>query len=93
MSYEGGGMKLRDLAKGSSNPTSFMPAFHILWFRFRNREASRRSRKPYESVPGSSSALRLLTLPQQTAVVPVLRILRRPRHLGAPVTFPIWTNH
>ena len=44
-------MKLRDLARGSSNPTSFMPAFHIFRSRFKNRETSRRSRKSYESVP------------------------------------------
>ena len=44
-------MKLRDLARGSSNPTSFMPAFHIFRSRFRNLETSRRSRKSYESVP------------------------------------------
>ena len=50
MSYEGGGMKLRDLAGSSRNPTSFMPAFRILWSRFGNRETARRSRKSYESV-------------------------------------------
>ena len=65
MSYEGSGMELRDLARGSGSPTSFMPAFHIIRSRFGNREADRRSRKPYESVPRSSStALRLLTLLQ-----------------------------
>ena len=65
MSYEGSGMKLRDLARGSGNPTSFMPAFHIIRSRFGNRETDRRSRNPYESVPRSSStALRLLTLLQ-----------------------------
>ena len=86
-------MKLRDLARGSSNPTSFMPAFHIFRSRFGNRETARRSRKSYEFVPTSPSALRLLTSLQQTAVVPVLDILRRPRHPGSPVTFPIRTHH
>jgi len=55
-------MKLRDLARSSSNPTSFMPALYIFRSRFRNRETSRHSRKSYEFVPGSSPALRLLTL-------------------------------
>ena len=57
-------MKLRDLARSSSNPTSFMPAFHILLSRFGNRETDRRSRKSYEFVPIYSSALCLLTLLQ-----------------------------
>ena len=56
MSYEGSGMKLRDLARGSSSPTSFMPALHIIWSRFRNRGADRRSRNSYECVTRSSSA-------------------------------------
>ena len=54
MSHKGSGMKLRDLARGSANPTSFMPALHILRSRFMDREADRRSRKSYESVPRSS---------------------------------------
>ena len=57
MSYEGDGIKLRDLNKGSSDPKSFMPAFHILRSRLGNQGAARRSRKSYESVPKSSSAL------------------------------------
>jgi len=61
MSHEGDGMKLRDLSRGSSNPTSFVPAFHILRYRFGNQEASRSSRKSYESVPISSRASPLLT--------------------------------
>jgi len=44
-------MKLRDLARSSNNPTSFMPAVYILRSRFENREASRSSRKSHESVP------------------------------------------
>ena len=92
MSHEGGGMKLRDLARGSGNPTSFMPAFHILRSRFRNRETARRSRKSYEFVPILCSALCLLTLLQQATMVPVLRILHRPRHPGPPVTFFIRTD-
>ena len=91
--HENGGMKLRDLARSSSNPTSFMPAFHTLWSRFGNRGTARCSRKLYESVPGSSSAPRLLTLLQQTTVVPVLGALHPPRHPGSAVTFPIRTHH
>src|SRR5258705_179976 len=93
MSHKGGGMKLRDLARSSSNPTSFLPAFHIFRSRFGSRETSRRSRKSYESVPRSSSTPHLLTFPQQTTVVPVLGILRRPRHPCSPVTLPIRTHH
>ena len=86
-------MKLRDLARGSSNPTSFMPALHIFRTRFRNRETTRRSRKSYESVPISSSSLRVLRLLQQTTMVPVLSIFRLPCHPGSPITFPIRTHH
>jgi len=86
-------MKLRDLARGSRNPTSFMPAFHIFRSRLWNRETSRRSRRSYEFVPRLSSALHFLTLLQQTAMVPILRILRRPRRPGSPVTLPIRTDH
>ena len=93
MSYESGGMKLRDLDKGSGNPTSFMPAFHIFRSRFWNQNTARRVRKSYEYVPRLSSALRFLTSLQQTMVVPVLGILRRPHHPGSHVTFPIRTNH
>jgi len=50
MSHEGDGMKLRDLARGSSSPTSFMPALYIFRSRLRNGGTSRRSRKSYESV-------------------------------------------
>ena len=91
MSYEGDGMKLRDLARGSSDSVSVMPAFHIFRSRFRDRGTSRRSRKSYESVPRSSSALPLLTLLQQTTMVPILGILCRPRHPGSPVTLRIRT--
>ena len=86
-------MKLRDLARGSSNPTSFMPAFHVFRSRFRNRETSKRSRKSYESVLRSLSAPPLLTLLQQTTVVSVPRVLCHPRHPGSCVTFPIRTYH
>jgi len=84
-------MKLRDLARGSSDPMSFTPAFYIFRSRFRDRGLSRRLRKSYESVPRSSSALRLLTLLQQTTVVPILNILCRPRHPGSSVTLHIRT--
>ena len=91
MSYEGGdGMKLRDLARGSSNPTSFVPAFHVLRSRFGNRDTSMRSRKTYESVLKFSS-LRLLTSLQQTAMVPFLRIFCHPRNPGSYATLPIRT--
>ena len=93
MSYEGGGMKLRDLAGSSRNPTSFMPAFRVLWSRFGNRETARRSRKSYESVPKLSSAPRLLISLQRTTMVPVHRVLRRPRHPGSPVAFSIRAHH
>jgi len=82
-------MKLRDLDRSSRNPTSFFPALHIFRSRFRNRETSRHSRKSYESVLRSSSALCCLTPLQSATVVPVLGVLRRPRHPGSPVTFPI----
>jgi len=93
MSHEGDGMKLRDLARSSSSPTSFMPALHVFRSRFRNRETSRCSRRSYESVPASSSTMRLLILLQQATVVPILGILRRPHHPGSPVTLPIRTHH
>ena len=93
MSHEGGGMKLRDLARSSSNSTSFLPAFHILRSRFKNREASRLLHKPYESVPTSSPILPSLTLVQQTTMIPIPSILRRPRHPGSPITFPVRTYH
>jgi len=86
-------MKLRDLARGSSDPTSFLPAFHILRYRFGNREAFRFSRKSYESVPISPCTPPLLTLLQRTTMVPVPGVLRHPRHPESPVTFPIWTYH
>jgi len=93
-SYEGGdGMKLRDLARSSGDPKSFMPAFHLLRSRFGSRRTSRGSRKSYESVPVTSSALRILTLLQQTTVVVVLGILRRPCHPGTDVKFPIRAYH
>jgi len=86
-------MKLRDLARSSSSPTSFMPALHIFRSRFRNRETSRCSRRSYESVTRSSSTLRLLILLQQATMVTILGILRRPHHPGSPVTLPIRTHH
>jgi len=86
-------MKLRDLAKGSGDPTSFIPAIHMCWFRFGNQETSRRSRKSYESVPRSSSALRFLTLLQQATMVLVLSILRRPCRPRPPVTLLVRTCH
>ena len=85
-------MKLRDLARSSSNPTSCVPAFHILRSRLGNREASRSSCESYESVPIPPSTLRLLTLLQQTTVVPVPGVLRHTRRPGSPVTFPIRTH-
>jgi len=51
MSYEGDGMKLHDLAGGSRNSTSCLPAFHVFQSRFWNRKTARRSRESYESVP------------------------------------------
>ena len=93
MSHEGGGMKLRNLARSSRNLTSFLPAFHLFRSRFGSRETSRRSRKSYESVPGSSSALPPLTLLQQATLVPVLSILRRPHHTESPTPFPIGAHN
>jgi len=51
MSYEGDGMKFRDLSRSSGNPTSPMSAFHIFRSRFGNRGTARQSRKTYEFVP------------------------------------------
>ena len=56
-------MKLRDLARNSSDPTSFIPALHVFRTRLRNRETARHSRKSYESVLIPSSILHLLILP------------------------------
>ena len=56
MSYEGGGMKLRDLARNSENPTNFLPAFRIFLSRVRNRETARYSRESYEWASTPSSA-------------------------------------
>ena len=93
MSYEGDGMKLRDLARSSRSPPGVATAFHIIRSRFANRGTARRSRRRYESVPKSSSALRLLTLLQQTTMVSALSIILCPRHPGSPVTTAIRTNH
>jgi len=82
-------MKLRDLAKGSSDPTSIVPAFHISMSRFGNRGAARGSRKSYESVPILSPTPHLLTLLQQTTVVLVLGILCRPCRPRGLLTFHI----
>ena len=92
-SHKGDGMKLRDLARSSSNPQSFIPALHLFRSRFKNRNTTGRSRKSYESVLGLSSVPRLLTLPQQATMVPVLRILPRYRHPWSPISFPIRTCH
>ena len=87
-------MKLRDLARSSGDPKSFIPAFHLLRSRFRSQETSRRSRKSYESVHTMSSTPFLLTfLLQQTIVVIVLGTLCRPCHPGSRVKFPIRTYH
>ena len=82
-------MKLRDLARSSNDPTSFLPALHIFLSRFWNRGTAARSRRPYESVSRSSSAPRFLTLMQQTVMVPLRSILRPPRRPGTPDTIPI----
>jgi len=50
MSYEGGGIKFRDLARNSRNPTNFLPALWILLSRLRSRETARDSRRSYEFV-------------------------------------------
>ena len=86
-------MKLRDLARSSGDPKSFIPAFHLLRSRFGSRGTSRRSRKSYESVFIMSFGLCFLTFLQQTAVVAVLGILRRPCHPGSRIEFPLWTDH
>ena len=92
MSHEGGGMKLRDLARGSRDPTSLLPAFHILRARFGNQETARGWRRSYESVHRlTSTTQRLLTLLQQTTMVLTHKLLRRPRHSGSPGTVPIRT--
>jgi hypothetical protein len=93
MSYEGGGMKLRDLARNSHNPTNFLAALRIFRSRFGTQETARRSRKSYESVPKFSSAPRHLIFLQHTTMVTVLRVLHRPRHIGSFITFPLWPYH
>ena len=91
---EGGGLKLHELARGSSSSTSPVPAFHVLRSRFGNRGTARQSRKSYESVPRSFPATsRILTPPQQTTMVPLPRILRRYRHPSSPLTLPTRTHH
>ena len=93
MSYDGGGMKLHDLASNSDDATSPLTAVCVFWSRFRNRQTvGRRSRKSYESVSSSSSTLCLLKFLQQTAVVPIHRILRRPHHPASHTAFPIRTR-
>ena len=86
-------MKLRDLARSSSDPKSFTPAFHLLHSRIGSQRTSRRSRKSHESVPMVSSVLRLLTLLQQTTVVTALGVLCRPCYPGSRIKFPIRTYH
>ena len=85
-------MKLRDLARSAGDP-GFTPAFHLFRSRSRSQETSRRSRKSYESVSVVPSDLRLLTLLQQTTVVVVLGILRRPCNPRSCVKLPIRTYH
>ena len=86
-------MKLHNLARSSSNPASFMPAFWIFRSRFRNQGTARRTRGSYESIPRSSPAPPLLTFPQQTTMVPVPSILRCPSYPGSHVTIPIRAHH
>ena len=62
MSSKGDGMKLRDLARSSGDPTSFVPALHLFRSRFKNQDTTGRSRKSYESVPKLSFVVHLLTL-------------------------------
>lgn len=93
MSYEGGGMKLRDLARNSESPTSFVSAFRVLISRLGSKETARNSRGSYESVPILSFIPLRLTFLQQTTMVPVHRIFRRPRYPKSPATFPIRTYH
>ena len=93
MSYEESGMKLCDLAQNSQDPTSFLSAIRIFVRRFGSRETARSSRGSYESVFLSSSVLLHLIFLQQTAMVPVHRVLRHHRHPGSHVTFPIWAYH
>ena len=86
-------MKLCDLARSSGDPKSFVPAFHLLWSRFRNQKVPSCSPKSYEFVPRSSSTLHFLTLLQQATMVPLLGVLRLPRHPGPPLTFPTRTHN
>jgi len=93
MSYEGGGMKLCDLARSSHNPTNFLPALRILLSRFGNRETARYSRRSYESVFRSSPAPHDLMFLQQTTMVLVPGVLHSSRRPGSPVALPVWTCH
>lgn len=93
MSYDGGGMKLSDLAKSSRNPTSFLPALRILLSRFRSQDTSRDTRKSYECVFRDPPIPHHLTFPQQTTMVPVRSVLHRPRSSWTPVAFPVRTDY
>ena len=92
MSYEESGMKLRDLARNSQNPTSFLSALRIFLRRFVSPETARSSRGSYESVFMSSVPRHLIFL-QQTTMVPLHRVLHHPRYPVSHVTFPIWPYH
>ena len=93
MSYEENGMKLRDLAQNTQNPTSFLSAIRILLRRFGSRETARSLRGSYKSVFMSSSVPRHLIFLEQTTMVPVHRVLHYPRYPESHVTFPIWAYH
>ena len=93
MSYEGGGMKLRDLARSSQNPSNFFPAFRTFLSRLGNRGAIKDSRKAYEWVSRSSFTPHLLTSLQQTTMVPVFRVLHHHRNPWTPATFPVRAYH
>lgn len=56
-------MKLRDLARNSRAPTTFLPAIRVFLTRFANIETARRTRRSYESALVSTSILcRLISL-------------------------------
>ena len=93
MSYEESGMELRDLARNSQNPTSFLSAIRIFLRRFGSRGTARGSRGLCELVLMSSSVPLHLIFLQQTTMVLVHRVLHHPRYPGSHVTFPIWAYY
>jgi hypothetical protein len=67
-------MKLRDLARYSQDPTSFLTALRVFLFRSRSKETTRRSRRSHESVPVPSTASQHLTLCSNRSWLPFIAL-------------------